>query len=294
MKTPEYLTITFRHELLVVLGLSCLLLVAIYLLPIPAMRIALGGPYVVFFPGYTLVAALFPSREQLDVLERLALSFGLSIAIMPLMGLVLNYTPWGITLESTLVSGTTFMVVCSAVAYYRRSLLPPEERFAPRVDIDLAGWRASGLIDKALTVVLALSIVTAVGTFLFVLARPKIGEHFTEFYILGPGGQAEGYATEVRVGQPINLIVGAINREHEDVTYRVVRDVNGQHNEEIAQIQLAHDQEWELPITFTLDQPGEDQKVSFLLFREGQEEPYRSLHLWIDVLPQGGGQPSAP
>lgn len=285
MSSTGTLSISFRHELVVILSLSCVLVLAICLVPVPALRIAIGAPYVLFFPGYALVAALFPGREHLDALERLGLSFGLSIAVMPLMGLVLNYTPWGITLESTLVSGTTFMVVCSAVAYYRRSRLPPEQRFAPRVEIDLAGWRASGLIDRSLTVMLGLSIVAAVGTFLFVLARPKIGERFTEFYILGPGGQADGYATEVSVGEPITLIVGAINREHEEVTYRMVKDVNGHHAEQIAEIRLAHDEKWEEPFTFTMEQPGEDQKVSFLLYREGQDEPYRSLHLWIDVVP---------
>jgi glycosyltransferase involved in cell wall biosynthesis len=89
------LTITLRHELLLLLGLSCLLILAIYLLPIPAMRVALGGAYVVFFPGYTLVAALFPGRRQLDAVERLRLSFGLSMAVMPLIGLVLKMVGTG-------------------------------------------------------------------------------------------------------------------------------------------------------------------------------------------------------
>jgi len=35
------------------------------------------------------------SREGIDGIERVALSFGLSIAIVPLIGLVLNFTPWG-------------------------------------------------------------------------------------------------------------------------------------------------------------------------------------------------------
>jgi len=33
--------------------------------------------------------------EGIDGIERVALSFGLSIAIVPLIGLVLNFTPWG-------------------------------------------------------------------------------------------------------------------------------------------------------------------------------------------------------
>jgi len=44
---------------------------------------------VLFLPGYTLIATLFPRKDDLDGIERVALSFGLSIAITPLLGLAL-------------------------------------------------------------------------------------------------------------------------------------------------------------------------------------------------------------
>ncbi|WP_157533238.1 DUF1616 domain-containing protein, partial [Haloferax profundi] len=68
------------------------------------LRIILGLPYVLFVPGYAFIAALFPeagtpteesdsSTDQagIDGIERVALSFGTSIAIVPLIGLVLNF-----------------------------------------------------------------------------------------------------------------------------------------------------------------------------------------------------------
>jgi uncharacterized membrane protein len=58
------------------------------------VRIPLGLAMVLFLPGYTLIAALFPEKEDLDGIERVALSFGLSIAVVPLMGLGLT-TPLG-------------------------------------------------------------------------------------------------------------------------------------------------------------------------------------------------------
>lgn len=71
-----------------------------------AFRIAFGLPFVLFFPGYTLVSALFPRRGDLSGIERVALSFGLSITIAPLIALILNYTPWGIRLYPILTSVT--------------------------------------------------------------------------------------------------------------------------------------------------------------------------------------------
>ena len=64
------------------------------------VRIILGIPIVLFIPGYLLVSVLFPGKKTekgLDVVEKIALSLGVSIAIVPLLGIVLNYTPWGIT-----------------------------------------------------------------------------------------------------------------------------------------------------------------------------------------------------
>jgi len=277
-------SITFHHDLAAILGLSALLIVAVYLLPLPTLRIVLGGPFVLFFPGYTMVAALFPGRDDLEGLERLGLSLGLSIAILPLMGLLLNYTPIGITLLSTLFFATSFIVGCTVIAYYRRGQLPLEERYALRLELDVAGWRSGGLLDRSLTVALAVSIFAALGTFLFVLAKPEVGERFTEFYVLGPYAQAEDYPTRVLAGQPITLIVGVVNREHEDVQYRIVREVGGQAEQQVTGIDLAHDEKWEKWLSFALQNPGEGQRMRFLLYREDQEEPYRSLHLWIDVV----------
>lgn len=63
--------------------------------PLVYARYVFGGVFVLFLPGFSLIKALFGSKE-LDSVERLALSIGLSLALVPLSGLLLNYTPWGI------------------------------------------------------------------------------------------------------------------------------------------------------------------------------------------------------
>ncbi|MGB9300179.1 MAG: DUF1616 domain-containing protein [Anaerolineae bacterium] len=291
MNRSRPVSITFHHDLAAIVGLSFLLVLTVYLLPLPALRIVLGGPFVLFFPGYIMTAALFPGRDDLEGLERLGLSLGLSIAILPLMGLVLNYTPWGITMLSTLLSAISFIVGCSAIAYYRRRRLPLEERYALRLELDVAGWRSGGVLDRSLTVALAVSIFAALGTFLFVLAKPEVGERFTEFYVLGPYGEADDYPRWVLPGQLLNPIVGVINREHQDMNYRIRIEVGGQEVEQITDIHLAHDEKWEKRVVFSPEQPGDQQQLRFLLYREGQEEPYRSLHLWIDVRALGTPRP---
>lgn len=88
---------------------------------ISPVRIILGLPLVLFLPGYALIAALFPRKDDLDGIERVALSFGLSIAITPLLGLALNYTPFGIRFAPVLIVLSVFTISLAICAYVRRS-----------------------------------------------------------------------------------------------------------------------------------------------------------------------------
>jgi hypothetical protein len=99
-------------------------LLAVYALPASypfvIFRWVLGSAFVLFIPGYVALEALFPKGRELDGIERLALSVGLSLALVPLVGLVLNYTPWGIRLDPIMVSLTTLTVGLALVAFARR------------------------------------------------------------------------------------------------------------------------------------------------------------------------------
>jgi uncharacterized membrane protein len=87
------------------------------------LRMFLGSIMVLFIPGYTLIEALYPAEVELSDLERLALSIGLSLAVVPLVGLVLNYTPWGIRLNPVLASLTLLSIALLIIAAYRKYLL---------------------------------------------------------------------------------------------------------------------------------------------------------------------------
>ena len=66
--------------------------------------------------------------KEIDDSERAALSIGMSLALVPLVGLLLNYTPWGIKLEPILYSVTSFIFITSISAIFRWARLPQEER----------------------------------------------------------------------------------------------------------------------------------------------------------------------
>lgn len=118
--------IKIRNELIPLNVLVVVLIIAIIFFPSNALRIVLGLPFVFFFPGYALMAALFPGKKGINTIERIALSFGISIAIVPLIGLILNYTRWGIRLEPVLYSVASFIFIASIVAWLRRRRLPEQ------------------------------------------------------------------------------------------------------------------------------------------------------------------------
>ncbi len=90
------------------------------------LRTAIGAIFVLWLPGYTFIKALFPvhspiktSSENLDSVKRIALSIGMSLTIVPIVGLILNYTPFGIRLTPILLSLLALTTIFATVAVTR-------------------------------------------------------------------------------------------------------------------------------------------------------------------------------
>lgn len=272
---------------LIPLNLLVLLLIPIIIFfPSNVLRIILGLPFLLFFPGYALLAALFPSRGKLDGIERVALSFGVSIAVVPLIGYILHFMPWGIRLEPAMYSVASFIFITSMVAWFRQRSLMEHERLNIEFQVRLPGWGTS-IWDRAITIILAMAILGVVGGVVYIIAVPKVGERFTEFYLLGSEGEAIGYPEELKVGEEGEVIIVIINHEQEAVSYGVKIKIDGVIINELEPIVLDDEQKWEEIVSFIPDRAGDNQKVEFLLYKNGESEPYlKPLHLWINIKEQ--------
>ena len=124
--TPIIQALNFKtgRDLVLINVLSILLILVIIFFPNSPVRMILGLTFVLFFVGYVSISALFPRKEELDSIERLAFSVGLSIAIIPLIGLILNYTSFGIRVYSVMFSLFLLILLVSITAVYRRSIHP--------------------------------------------------------------------------------------------------------------------------------------------------------------------------
>jgi uncharacterized membrane protein len=277
------------------------------------LRILFGIPMVLFIPGYALIAALFPGARDIDSIERIALSFGLSIAIAPLVGLALNYTPWGIRFDPVVISLSLLTIGLCLAAQYRRARLLPEARFTLPLNTirqSLAREFFSQKVsrfDRILSVLLLIAIGVAVATTIYVIVVPKEGEKFTEFFILGEKGKAADYPSRLVVGDNTSLFIGIGNHEYRALTYTVETWlVNMSFDEKTNTssllamdrldrftVPLSDNQTSTLPYTFVPERTGYN-RIEFLLFNEsipdesvrGMDrinQSYRDLNLWVTI-----------
>jgi len=237
---------------------------------------------VTCMPGYVLVSALFPTSKEIDWLERLALSFGLSIAVVPLVSFLLNFTPVGIRFTPIVASITGFTILVGVAAWWRRVRLPLEDRLAATIVFSVAGWMNHRPVDRVISASLVASLIIAGITVAYVVLKPVPSAPFTEFYILGPNGNASGYPTNLTPSQPGIIIVSIVNHEGAPVYYTVRVDLVGVqivfnatsgHNETVElnrtvrdwyNVTLQNEQSWSQPYAFTINSVGL-WKLQFLL-----------------------------
>ncbi len=297
------------YDLLACIVLALVLVALVAFVPDSLARQVLGLVFVLFLPGYAATAALFPENDQIDGIERVALSFGLSIAIVPLIGLALNFTPFGIRLDPILASVSGFIVAASLVGWYRRMRIPVDERFAIVIDVQM-DWKGMPLVDRLLTVGIAIMLVASVVVLAWAITTPRVGETFTQLAILGPDGMADDYPRNLTVGEDARVLVSVKSFEHAVVNYTMVivltnvTDYNftvdrhsidwGSTNElspyeAIAQnFTLEHLEYYNQTFDFNVTSDG-TWKLQFMLFTEGQaisQDAYREVHLWLVVSPR--------
>ena len=136
--------------------------------------------------------------------------------------------------------------------------------------------------NTALTVVLAIILVAAICGVILIVVLPQPSEPFTELFLLGPGGNASNYPTNLTVGQTANVTVGVVSHENANANYTLVGTLD---NATITtrSFSLANNEQWENSISFAPTHSGMGQKLGFYLFKGGDPNVYRSVYLYLTV-----------
>ena len=146
--------------------------------------------------------------------------------------------------------------------------------------------RLRTVITWALAVML---IVALVGVVYVSMTPGAEADPYTEFYILGPDGNASDYPTDLSPGETGELVGGITNNEHQSMTYTVVLLLDSESVTEQT-VQVADGETWEGEFRFIPEDAGVKQLDILLYVGEDpdlDDEPYRKLELVVNVTEAG-------
>lgn len=278
---------SYINDIILLLFFTALTMLSIFnpVLSDTFLRPVLGIIFIAFIPGYAFISFLFPINDDINMSERLLLSFASSVAIVGLVGFVLNYTPFGIHIAIIALILTVMVLLFSILTFFRRRYAA--DSYNPEFIPTLSGIKKvfvkeSG-IDKALSIIIVILIIFAVSMTTYAVVKPKQAENFTEFYILGSDGKLSNYPTNITSGENGHINAVIVNHERAPTSYLLVYNYNGTIVSENS-ITLQNGQNISVPITIVTGNVG-SKEVELLLYKQpDQQNVYRSLHFWVNVV----------
>lgn len=228
------------RDLVLVGALSVLTALLLIAVPIPDTVLwLLGIPFLIFFPGYALVAGLFPEPPDTHPVgegttpqathstgpgrvERLALTPPLSAIVLAVVGVILS-SLGAISLGPVAFGVSMATVTLVVVAFVRRSRVDSMASETPRRRQN-DGFKR--VYTRPQQMAIALSLMLMLGSVVLVAPLAAGGDGFTESYVLiegadGPVAPGE-YTGTFTTGQSSTLHVGLENREGVDQKYEAV------------------------------------------------------------------------
>lgn len=124
-----------------VLG-TVVMIVSLYQLPQEGswlgVRGVIGAVFLFGVPGYALTGILI-QHDKPHVVERIAISIGMSLAAVVLIGIVLDYSQIGVRMEPIIASMSAFGIAAAIIASYRNYNLRDKSRTAHQRFVQNAG-----------------------------------------------------------------------------------------------------------------------------------------------------------
>jgi uncharacterized membrane protein len=191
---------------------------------------AVAIPLILFVPGYTLVAALFPASPAAATrspgwVPRLALALVASVLVVAVVGTILSLVG-SLQLVPVVLALAATSAASAAFARYRRRTLAVEDWSDACAAVGQRSLTAGIGLSGLQTAALFLGAVALVGAVAITGASPSQGESFSEASLLeaGDGEELLGANDTVTLGenQPNTVRLRIQNHEGEETTYHVV------------------------------------------------------------------------
>ena len=278
----------YHIDILIVTLLTIFCLIAVFTSELNNIyiRIIFEFLMILFLPGYSLTTILFPRANDLKIMKRFVLSFLLSIAITLCFSVILYIITSETILTLILILNSIFVLFIQPASFLRRKQI--SEKFnlglTEFLKSSKLSFNAKSQRDKINSVILVIFILLVISMAAYMILSPKNDEQSTEFYILGSGGNAYNYPTNLTVNQTGNLYVGIINNEGSTITYAM--EVRLDNNTLSTQnITLKKNEKIEIPYSFKVKDSGQNHKLEFLLYKlPNDKNIYRYLSLQSNVV----------
>ena len=267
-------------DLIVILGISILFLILYIYVPGSLLNTLIGLPFVLILPGYALISVVDRTEDNLEFPQRLALSCVMSLTIVTLLAIGLNAIGY-LSTTGQILGIEIIIIAGSIITLYRR--------FHRNMDIQIVEQPAAGVVNKRFNSIwVGIVVVVAIiifGMIINLILEGQTPTNTTAFYLLGAGGKAGNYPTQVNLGSPFPITIGIINNENEPITYHVNVHINQRDPESLATVVLNPREKWEQSFDLLIDQTdGSGALVRFNLHKGSADEVYRSLHLWTQII----------
>ena len=254
-------------DILVVVTITLIAAILAFVVPsniVPIRILAL--PLVLVLPGYALTSAIFLQHAP-GIAERLLFSLGLSLVVVILGGLVLNWTPSGLRASSWIVLLTIITLTACIIALKRRR------------GQNITGSSSSGIGHVSFTfrqgLLLSLAALIACGAVALSIVgasqQPRPG--FTQLWILPASGVTNAKNT---------VHLGMNSMELTSMQYRLAINVDGKVVKQWPSIDLQPGKKWEA--TLVLPQTGHTgtRRVEATLYlTDAPTTIYRDVVLWL-------------
>jgi uncharacterized membrane protein len=185
---------------------------------------------IFFAPGWSILAYAFPGskatvkeevQSAMDLLERVAASIMLSMLCFAVGGLLLAWSPFGLTRLTVLLYVLALTIGLSALAARKRSTLPEGEAFSLSIEVARKEGKMNGW-EKGVLVLAVVGILIAGGVAADALMRPsESGERFTELFITGLDGKVSSLPQTLSVYLSGTVLVHVRNEMHSSVQYNL-------------------------------------------------------------------------
>lgn len=236
------------------------------LLPVEVISLLFALPLTLFLPGYALTAAIF-ARRRVGPAQFAVLSLGLSLCVLALGALLLNYVPGGIGPVSWAVLLALVVLAGCRAAALRRP--------APRKVTDNQGWLRLHLTAGSGAFLVGALLCTATALALsFTTMSAKHANGYTALWLLPPtpADSATGGAR-----------IGVSSEEQKRTAYLLRVRVSGRPAEIVRSFSLDPAETRVLKLAPTQQRPsGAPARVSAMLFLQRKPgRAYRRVSGWL-------------